>query len=168
MPKVINVTEEELISITKKLIENKEFNNINCRYISNIAGIGLGTFYKFFESKYSLIAKVILNDWILFRKEIIINNNILDSIKSIYNALYYFSKKYYDYFQYESKSSLNMVHDKHSLLFNQIKEDIIKAYGYNNISYDMDIINCICNMIIYYASNLYEYDALNKVLNKLI
>lgn len=168
MPKVINVTEEELISITKKLIDNKEYTNINCRYISNLANIGLGTFYKFFDSKYSLIARVILNDWILFRKEIIINNNLLDSIKSIYNALYLFTKKYHDFFQYESNSSLNMVHDKHSLLFEQIKEDIIKCYNFNNINYDIDIINFLSNMIIYYASNLYEFDVLNKILNKLI
>ena len=32
----------------------------------------------------------------------------------------------------------------------------------------MQIINFLSNMIIYYASNLYEFDVLNKILNKLI
>ena len=61
-----------------------------------------------------------------------------------------------------------MVHDKHSLLFEQIKEDIINCYNFNNRNYDLDIINFLSNMIIYYASNLYEFDVLNKILNKLI
>ena len=85
MPKVINVTEEELIAITKKLIDNKEFNNINCRYISNLANIGLGTFYKFFDSKYSLIARVILNDWILFRVYIMLYIYLLKNILISFN-----------------------------------------------------------------------------------
>ena len=168
MPKVINVTEEELMGIAKNLIDNKEYDKITCRYISSQAGIGVGTFYHFFNSKLELIAKIMLKDWILALEEIDYSTLLIESIRSIYNSIYNFSRKYYDLWQYEKKSSNKVFAGKHDLLVKQVKNRLIKAYDSSYLEYDEKIIDFLAAAIIYYASSLKEYDDLNNIFIKLI
>lgn len=168
MPKVINVTEEELMEIAKKLIENKEYDKITCRYIAQEAKIGVGTFYHYFNSKLELIAKIMLKDWISSLNEIEYTTFLIESIKSIYNSIYNFSKKYYDLWQYEKRSSNEIISGKHDLLVNQVKMRLIKAYDCSYQEYDEKIVTFLADIIIYYASSLKSFDDLNDIFIKLI
>ena len=47
MPKQIQVGKETIIQEAKKLIEEKKFEELNCRSIAKRVGIGVGTLYHF-------------------------------------------------------------------------------------------------------------------------
>ena len=63
MPKQIQVGKETIIQEAKKLIEDKKFEELNCRSIAKRVGIGVGTLYHFFNSKDDILASVLLDDW---------------------------------------------------------------------------------------------------------
>ncbi|MEW8973786.1 MAG: TetR/AcrR family transcriptional regulator [Tissierellaceae bacterium] len=51
-------TQEKIYNVAIELIEKKGFNNITVAEICNTAGVSIGSFYNYFESKHSILDKI--------------------------------------------------------------------------------------------------------------
>lgn len=170
MPKIILANRESIIKVTNDIIKSENYENLNCRYIANKAGIGLGTIYHFFKSKDEILAYILLDDWKLQLKSINLNCPILEGVKNIYNGLMAFSKKYHSLWEYTKKFSNEYTSylSKHSILVNQISTLLIDLYKFNEEKFLQDEIEFIAEMILIYATRLYDYSRMEKIFIKII
>lgn len=170
MPKIISANKESIIKVTNDIIKNEDYENLNCRYIANKAGIGLGTIYHFFKSKDEILAFILLDDWKSHLKSINLNCKLLEGVENIYNGLMAFSKKYYSLWEYTKKFSNEYISylSKHSILVNQISALLIELYKFNKVDFENDEIEFIAEMILIYATRLYDYNRMEKIFIKII
>ena len=128
MPKIIEANKDSIILIVKKLIQEKRYDELNCRQIAKIANISSGTLYHFFSSKMEMIAYVLLDDWNKTIHQIQTQVPLKEGLKNIYDGISSFSKNYYSLWEYSKQNSFEYVSylSKHSLLINQIQEVLLK------------------------------------------
>lgn len=167
MPKVIEINKEDLLKIVRKHIDNEEYDKLTCRTLSKEANIGLGTLYKFFKSKQDFIAAIILEDWHKMMESVIINDNIDICMKSLYEAIYQFSCKYYDLWEYEKKEFFSSVLEKRDLLVNKVFDYINKICDYNKTNCNQNEKWFLAYNMIQMASSLFEYDRLEQIYKKI-
>ncbi len=170
MPKIINASRESIIEVTKKMLDNHDYELINCRDIAKEAGIGVGTLYHFFKSKNDILSAIILEDWLTCISIMNTENTLSEGIKVIYVSLYDFSKKYVGFWDYVKSNSTDYVShlSKHEMLVGKIKEKIVELYNYNNANIDNDIIDFLGETIINLSIHVYEYSRVEKIFNRII
>ena len=159
MPKIIEANKDSIILIVKKLIQEKRYDELNCRQIAKIANISSGTLYHFFSSKMEMIAYVLLDDWNKTIHQIQTQVPLKEGLKNIFDGISSFSKNSFEYVSYLSK---------HSLLINQIQEVLLKIINYNNLTIDNDILEFISETILSYSTRLIDYHKIEKIFIKLI
>lgn len=170
MPKIIEANKDSIILIVKNLIQEKRYNELNCRQIAKIANISSGTLYHFFSSKMEMIAYVLLDDWNKTIHQIQTQVPLKEGLKNIYDGISSFSKNYYSLWEYSKQNSFEYVSylSKHSLLINQIQEVLLKIINYNNLTIDNDILEFISETILSYSTRLIDYHKIEKIFIKLI
>jgi AcrR family transcriptional regulator len=63
MPKVIENLRERIIEEGRTLLLQKNYSGYNIREIARNCGIGLGTFYNYFQNKEELAGEIFRKDW---------------------------------------------------------------------------------------------------------
>lgn len=170
MPKIINVTKEEILKKTSLIIDEKRYEDLNCRQIAKEVGIGVGTLYHFFKSKSEVIATLLLEDWTKAMNRVEPKTEVLNTIEVIYNSIYDFAKNYFSFLEYSKKNFSEYLSyiDRHYLLINQISSKIKESYEFNGLTFFEEEVFFLSESILINASRLEEYAKLKKIFIKLI
>lgn len=170
MPKVITVDRQQILDVTRKLIEEERYDEINCRTIAKILGIGVGTLYHFFPTKMDIIASIIYKDWVNDMSEVNTSVTLEEGLKSIYNCIFKFSNRYYKFWHNtKDVSSEYIAHiDQHGILVKQICGLLVRLLNFNHKKIDDDLNVFVTEIIIYNASKLNEYERYGKYICKLL
>lgn len=127
MPKIISGAKEKILIYTKKQLFEQGYASISLREIAKNCHMAVGTIYNYFPNKDTLIASVLLEDWMttLQQMDIACSNsqNIEEGIYQIYVAIKNFCVKYREIFE-QTNSTVNAIHNRHHLLINQIYEKV--------------------------------------------
>lgn len=75
MPKILENIKEMLITEGRTLLLAKSYKDFNIRELSKIVGIGIGTFYNYFNNKEELAIEIFMTDW----KKVLVH---LDKLKT--------------------------------------------------------------------------------------
>ncbi len=98
MPKIIENIREKLLAEAKRQVIENGYSSLSIRSVARECGIGIGTVYNYFNSKTSLIAGFLIEDWeesIKRIKEKTNESSELEKVfKSIYTELNKFNKRY--------------------------------------------------------------------------
>ena len=71
MPKLYSDTRGMILKAARDEAKEKGLNNISVRSISERSGLGLGTFYNYFENKRELISTMVSEDWLTFEEKLL-------------------------------------------------------------------------------------------------
>ncbi|WP_242855580.1 TetR/AcrR family transcriptional regulator [Ruminiclostridium josui] len=63
VPKIIENIKENLILEGRKTLIEKSYKELNIRDIAKTCGIGIGTFYNYFENKEKFVHEIFMDDW---------------------------------------------------------------------------------------------------------
>lgn len=63
MPKIIENIKENLILEGRETLIEKSYKELNIRDIAKSCGIGIGTFYNYFENKEKFVHEIFMDDW---------------------------------------------------------------------------------------------------------
>ena len=124
MPKIIAEAREKILAYTKKCLFEQGYQAISIRNVAKECKIAVGTIYNYFPDKDTLIASILLEDWLLSLQQMNQEcSSITDGILQIYQAIQQFANKYHDVF-HQASSSMHMIQSRHHLLVQQISEKI--------------------------------------------
>ena len=102
VPKIIENIKENLISEGRNTLIEKSYKELNIRDIAKNCGIGIGTFYNYFENKEVFVHEIFMDDWrkILGLSEDLKSSQdpLKDKIRNIYLFLDGFVDKYLSIF----------------------------------------------------------------------
>ena len=170
MPKIIETTKDNVINIVKNLLDEGKYDDLNCRKITKMANISLGTLYNFFPSKMEMLAIILLDDWNIMINSIKKDVSFIYGIKNVYEGVSEFSKKYYQFWEYSKTNFKEYIPylSKRSLLTKQISSILNEIKDYNNLTIDNDILEFVSETILLYSTRLIEYNKIEKIFIKLI
>ncbi len=135
MPKIIENIKENLILEGRETLIEKSYKELNIRDIAKNCGIGIGTFYNYFENKEKFVHEIFMDDW---RKIIGLSENLKfsklplkEKIREIYIYLDGFVDKYLSIF-YEISMQKGYSPERN----NDMKDLYIAVEGILNIEKD--------------------------------
>ena len=79
MPKLYSDTRGMILKAAREEAKEKGLNNISVRSISERSGLGLGTFYNYFENKKELVSTMMSEDWLVSESKLIKDAEDVDS-----------------------------------------------------------------------------------------
>lgn len=139
MPKIIENIKENLILEGRETLIEKSYKELNIRDIAKNCGIGIGTFYNYFENKEKFVHEIFMDDW---RKIIGLSENLKfsklplkEKIREIYIYLDGFVDKYLSIF-YEISMQKGYSPERN----NDMKDLYIAVEGILNIEKDSGTI----------------------------
>ncbi len=132
MPKIIENLEPRLLEEAQKQINENGYSAMTIRSVASACGVGVGTVYNYFESKDTLVATYMLNDWTKCMT-IIMDSSMISSepkpvARCIYEQLCDYAKRHQSLFQDPTASSAfaGSFSRYHSLLRQQLAEPLQK------------------------------------------
>ncbi|EGD47950.1 regulatory protein TetR [Ruminiclostridium papyrosolvens DSM 2782] len=135
MPKIIENIKENLILEGRETLIDKSYKELNIRDIAKNCGIGIGTFYNYFENKEKFVHEIFMDDW---RKIIGLSESLKfsklplkEKIREIYIYLDSFVDKYLSIF-YEISMQKGYSPERN----NDMKDLYISVEGILNIEKD--------------------------------
>ena len=91
MPKTLHNAREDILHVTRTMLAETSYNELNMRAVASRCGIGIGTVYNYFQSKQEIVGAIIQADWdIMLRRidyGIKANKDYLKILQVIYNEL---------------------------------------------------------------------------------
>ena len=63
MPKILTNVKDDICRITRQMMADEGYENLNIRAVAGKCGIGMGTIYNYYHSKEEIVAEIVLNDW---------------------------------------------------------------------------------------------------------
>ena len=136
MPKNLGNIKEEIISVTRVMLEDKGYDKLNIRDVAGSCNIGIGTFYNYFKSKHEILSEIIRSDW----KEILDDidkgtesqGDATDKLLFIYSEINKFMKKthgsgFEEFSNDAGKFDFTMVAEMKKGLRNQLSSRVKKA-----------------------------------------
>ncbi len=126
MPKIIANVKEQLLSETKKQINERGYENTTIRSVAQGCGVAVGTVYNYFKSKDMIIATFILKDWMTCMETIAKypKENRKDYLAFIYYSLVKFTQNHKNVFtNREAGKVFNMAFsDRHKQIRGQLAD----------------------------------------------
>lgn len=175
MPKIIENVKDNILAVSKEIIEKESFENLTIRKVSNQTGYAIGTIYNYFPNKISILAAIMLEEW--QKDEVILLENIQkspafrDSIEAIYNEIndFFLKRKELFYSVNIPKESRNKIGFGHNMFLSAIRRYISLALNKFDCHPADDELNAACILLIqaptvYGASFESIYSSLNKLL----
>ena len=169
MPKIISVKREDIVEITRRLLAEGRYDDINARTIAEIANCSVGKLYKLFDNKFDLIANIMFVDWNNIITAVDVNTSLEEGVKNIYFGIFSFSKKYYTYW-HNLKEGINEYVSRvkeHEILVAQVSGLFVRLLNFNHLTEEENLIKFISETTIYHASKLDEFETIGKYLLKL-
>lgn len=91
MARIIDNPKENIISVTREIMQTEGINKVNMRSIAKRCNIALGTIYNYFPTKIDIIIEIIEVFWIDCFKEIDLNilkeKDFFVSLEYLYNVM---------------------------------------------------------------------------------
>ena len=120
MPKYLGNVKEEIINVTRMMLEDKGYDKLNIREIATNCNIGIGTFYNYFKSKSEIFSEIMRKEWENTLKSIDSN---LDNKGDTINKLMFIYSKINEFMKITHGSGLNEFSmGTEKLDFSRIKE----------------------------------------------
>ncbi|MDF2985032.1 MAG: TetR-family transcriptional regulator [Eubacterium sp.] len=186
MPKNLNNVKEDILSVTRQLIKETGYSELNIRNIAARCGVATGTVYNYYSSKNQIIAEILLNEWNLMLRRI--DQNIktsapaIDKIEIIFNELNSFMINVHgEWFQthpIENTEDMNVskINEKRKLLRNHISEKVFKVIESGRSTGKkpepsqevMNICDIISHILISYSNEEAEFSMVKPSLTALI
>ncbi|MHC1684818.1 MAG: TetR/AcrR family transcriptional regulator [Clostridiaceae bacterium] len=137
MPKILENIRELLVAEGRSVLLKKSYKDFNIREISKNVGIGIGTFYNYFNNKEELAIEIFMTDWrkVLLHLDVLKTTDIsfYDKLNYLYKDLQSFLNSYLPIF-YEIafiNGSFNRDAGHMNLMYEKLEEliDIEKQKG---------------------------------------
>ena len=94
MPKNIENVKEDILLVTRELLKETGYTELNIRKIASTCGIATGTLYNYYSSKNEIISEILQSDWNLMLRRIdhCLRTPVtsIEKINVIYNQLQIF------------------------------------------------------------------------------
>ena len=127
MPKIIVGVRESILENTKRQLFEEGYANISLRKIANNCHIAVGTIYNYFPDKETILANILLEDWLLLLEDIDqtchTSHSLIDGIFYVYKAIESYSLKYQKLFE-EASGPMQMIQTRHKLLIQQLVQKL--------------------------------------------
>ena len=142
MPKIIKNPEDRILQAARNRLLDKDLSSFSLRGVAAVSlrgvaadcGIAVGTIYNYFKDKESLMAAVMIRDWMDAledtRKELMQAQSLQEGLLDICNGLRNFCLRYQKVWSsYSAGGDFSMRYRKrHELLLSQITEMIKSLY----------------------------------------
>ncbi len=183
MPKNLTNVKEDILTVTRQLIKETGYAELNIRNIAARCGVATGTVYNYYSSKNQIIAEILLNEWKLMLRRIDQNTRHpgpgIDKLKIIYDELNNFMinvhGKWFQTHPVENTEEMNMskLNEKRKLLRNQISEKVLAlvqpAAGKEQHTREaMDTSDIIAHVLISYSNEEAEFSRIRPALAALL
>lgn len=180
MPKNLNNVKEDILLVTRELIKETGYSDLNIRKIASQCGVATGTVYNYYSSKYQIISEILLNEWNLMLRRMDQNSklftDLVDKLEIIFNELSIFMINVHgEWFQthpVNNESNIDMIRikEKTKKLRSQISE---KIYSYTNSDIPMNdenaiVCDIIANILISYSNEKIDFQMLKPSLTALV
>ena len=94
MPKNLNNVKEDILIVTRELLKDTGYSDLNIRKIAARCGVATGTVYNYYPSKNDIIVEILLNEWNLMLRRIDQNakasTKVIDKLEIMFNELNFF------------------------------------------------------------------------------
>ncbi|WP_075780442.1 MULTISPECIES: TetR/AcrR family transcriptional regulator [unclassified Marinitoga] len=157
MPKILKDVERKILDASMRVIENEGIEKLNIRYISKIAGIGLGTTYNYFKNKDEIILRCIEIYWkkaITDLKNRNFNNNE-DFLDILYSKIYKYQFLFKDFWK---NHELLKIPQKRFHMINELKKIILEKSTLDNPEF------IIQNLMATAVWDFIKYEEVKKIL----
>jgi|GEM_PF-1791957 len=183
MPKNLTNVKEDILAVTRQMIKETGYSELNIRNIAARCGVATGTVYNYYTSKNQIIAEILLNEWNLMLRRVDQSTRHsapqIDKLEIIYAELNNFMinvhGKWFQTHPVENTEEMNMskLNEKRKLLRNQISEKVLAlvqpAAGKNQHSREaVDISDIIAHVLISYSNEEAEFSRLKPALAALL
>ncbi len=175
MPKIIKNVRENIISSTEEIILEKGFNALTMRDVAKKTGYGVGTIYNYFPNKMSILAAILLNEWVIEEKKleekIQKSPTFPISIETIYSSISNFFQSHKElFFSIQIPSDIrSKIHFGHDAFIKNIEKYVIDAQKMFSIqSNDKD--RYVACLLLIQAASTYElsFNEIDEPLIKLL
>lgn len=180
MPKNLRNVKEDILAVTRQLIKDTGYSDLNIRKIASECGVATGTVYNYYSSKNQIIGEILLNEWNLMLRRIDQNTktliDVIDKLEFMYNELNNFMINVHGaWFQTHPVSNdgnmdVRRIKEKNKILRNQISERIGLFFKTDttHMVEAMSICDIISHILISYSNDNIEFSKLRLSLSALI
>lgn len=95
MPKILDKPREGILAAAKSELAEKGVEGFNVRDVAKISGVSIGTIYNYFDNKFTLVNKVVEEDWNRRKEEcqksIVAPASIDEVVEGVYQLVLGFS-----------------------------------------------------------------------------
>ena len=180
MPKNLNNVKEDILLVTRELLKDVGYSDLNIRRIAARCGVATGTVYNYYTSKNDIIAEILLIEWNLMLRRIDQNAKpvpkLIDKLEIMFNELYFFMNNVHgSWFQAhpisnDSRMDVSSIKEIKKLLKNQLSEKIYSFISTNELLNDneRDICDIISTILISYSNDKLEFSKLRFSLTALV
>ncbi len=168
MPKIIGDIRGKLLAETKKQIIENGYSALNIRSVASACGVGVGTVYNYFDSKNSMIASFMIEDW-QNALSTIYTNDKSELMHSIYLVIRQFIKDYSALFNDEHARKLFRVVSEqyHPVLRSQIARFIAPAFEETTLPDVPFASEFAAESILSWAVAGKEYEDISPILSRM-
>lgn len=180
MPKNLSNVKEDILAVTRQLIKNTGYSDLNIRKIASECGVATGTVYNYYSSKNQIIGEILLNEWNLMLRRIDQNTKalteVLDKLELMFNELNNFMINVHGaWFQTHPVSNegimdVRRIKEKNKILKNQLSERICLFFGTDTIHSveALGICDIISHILISYSNDNVEFSKIRLSLSSLV
>ncbi len=184
MPKTLTNVKEDILAVTRQMIKENRYSELNIRNIASRCGVATGTVYNYYSSKDEIITEILLTEWKLMLRRIDQNSKtstspLIDRLETIYNELNSFMinvhGKWFQTVQLENTEDITVskLSEKKKLLRDQISEKvsalIFPGVEKKLISQEVtDICDVVSHLLISYSNENVDFKRLKPALIALV
>ncbi len=184
MPKTLTNVKEDILAVTRQMIKENGYSELNIRNIASRCGVATGTVYNYYSSKDEIITEILLTEWKLMLRRIDLNSKTstsptIDGLETIYKELNSFMinvhGKWFQTIQLANTEDITVskLSEKKKLLRDQISEKvsalIIPGIEKKLISQEItDIFDVISHLLISYSNENADFKKLKPALTALV
>ena len=149
MPKIIVGVRENILENTKRQLFEEGYANISLRKIAKNCHIAVGTIYNYFPDKETILANILLEDWILLLQDIEVHcqssTSLIDGMFYTYKAIENYCLKYQKLFE-QASGPMQMVQSRHQLLIQQLRQKL--EILFTKFSQNHDLLNVLAECLL--------------------
>lgn len=184
MPKTLTNVKEDIMAVTRQMIKESGYSELNIRNIAARCGVAVGTVYNYFSSKDEIITEILLTEWNLMLRRIDQSSRTtayspVEMLEVIYNELNSFMinvhGKWFQTIQLENTENVTVskLTEKKKLLKDQISEKVLAVINSGkdkklNSQEVKDICDVISRLLISYSNENANFMKLKPSLTALV
>jgi AcrR family transcriptional regulator len=174
MPKIIENVQAKLLEEARRQIEERGYKETTVRSVAGALSIGLGTLYNYFDSKDTLVASFMLEDWTKvmnqIRRRLDLDEPPLEKLNFIYDGLLDFAKSHDSIFKdpVARKTFSISTEERHPILLGQISAMVLPLLSGTDVADKNLLADFISESMLTWSMAGREYADLKPIFNKLI